>query len=185
MLSAQFGDVAALERVFRFAWNASSELGRWCADRVWAEAMAEDVLPKLEAKIGRESDSDSHVTQNVSNDIRRIHEASEIVKRHMADHPLQFGELSPKVQLLCEKLREHFKESPETKCIVFTRQRNTAKALLQVCEQLNISNLHPGVLVGSRNGEVVGMNTTFHQQILTLVKFRQGEINCLVSSCPS
>lgn len=178
----RFGDIAALEWIFRFARLASSELGRWCSDRAWLHALAHDVLPKLESKVTRplQSGSLSQLPETAYKEIGRIKEASEIVKKHAFGDPGFPGELSPKVQLLCDELKACFGHSPDTKCIVFTKKRYTARMLFELLTKLEIPFIRPGVLIGVRSSDVAGMNVTFRQQFLALVKFRSGEINCLV-----
>jgi endoribonuclease Dicer len=90
-------------------------------------------------------------------------------------------QMSPKVSRLREKLVECFRKAADTKCIVFTKQRHTARLLGDLFIQLGIQNLRPGVLIGIRSADDAGMNTSFRQQFTTLVKFRTGELNCLVS----
>lgn len=181
-MKSKFGNIKALGSVFRFALNATSELGRWCADQVWTQVLADDVLPKLEGIVSRDCNAESQkqTTEEVQLDIMKVKEAYEIVKAHKQEQPLNPGQLSPKVELFLDQLRKHFRESMNKKCIVFTKRRNTAKVLLRLCETLEIPNLRPGILVGVRNSDITG-SITFRHQFLVLVKFRQGEVNCLVS----
>lgn len=183
LLKDKFGDLKCLEGVFRFSWIASSELGKWCADRAWTHALADDVLPKLEGNVSKllHSESSSQVPEQAYKEITRIKEASELVRNYSFNDPNIPGELSPKVQVLRNELSKYFERPTDTKCIVFTQKRYTAKILYELFAHLNMPYLHPGVLVGVRSGDIAGMNTTFRQQFLALVKFRKGEINCLVS----
>ncbi|PLB47276.1 ATP-dependent helicase dcl1 [Aspergillus steynii IBT 23096] len=180
----RFGDIAALEWIFRFARLASSELGKWCSDRAWLHALADDVLPKLESTVSKplQPGSSSQVPETAYKEISRIKEASEIVKKHTFGSPSLPGELSPKVQLLRDELKACFSHSAETKCIVFTKKRYTARMLFELFTKLEIPFIRPGVLIGVRSGDVAGMNVTFRQQFLALVKFRNGEINCLFAT---
>ncbi|GAA83316.1 hypothetical protein AKAW_01431 [Aspergillus luchuensis IFO 4308] len=183
-LEDRFGDMACLEGIFRFAWQASSELGRWCSDRAWARALADDVLPKLEGNVRKTANSEtsSDVPESAYKEILRITEASEIVKDYEFSSPETFGQLSPKVQVLREELAHYFGRPTETKCIVFTQKRYTALILSELFQTLNIPFIRPGVLIGVRSGDLAGMNITFRQQFISLVKFRTGEINCLFAT---
>ena len=180
----RFGDMAALEKIFRFARLASSDLGKWCSDQAWIHALTDDVLPKLENTVNKllQSGSSSQIPETAYKEISRIKEASDIVKKHTFGNPSFPGELSPKVQLLCDELKACFGSSAETKCIVFTNKRYTAKMLFELFTKLEIPFIRPGVLIGVRSGDVAGMNVTFRQQFLALVKFRSGEINCLFAT---
>lgn len=183
LMDTRYGNIKVLKGVFRFAWHASSELGKWCSDRAWRHALADDLLPKLEGNISKlvESNTLNEEHGAVFKDIIRIREASETVKDYSFADPELPGELSSKVQLLRMELSKHFSDTTGTKCIVFTQKRYTAKILNELFTVLNIPHLRPGVLIGVRPGDIGGMNITFRQQFLALVKFRTGEINCLVS----
>ncbi|KAJ5101747.1 hypothetical protein NUU61_003969 [Penicillium alfredii] len=181
-LLAKFGDIRALEPVFRFSLYASSELGKWCADQVWVYALSDDVLPKLEGAMCKESNCRLQAANASANEITRIKEAGEEIKAHVFNDPLAPGQLSPRVEVLLENLRKHFGGSKETKCIVFAERRNTAKLLQKLCETLRVPGLRPGVLVGVKNHDAMGSNISLRHQFLSLVKFRQGEINCLFAT---
>jgi endoribonuclease Dicer len=166
LLESKFGDIEDLRSAFRFAWRASSELGRWCSDGIWKQVFSASVLPRLEGKSQEE--------------MSRLQEANDIASTHILNDPDEPGELSPKVQLLRKKLAEHFQENPDTKCIVFTEMRYTALMLLELFNVLGVPRIRPGLLIGARSDDVTGANISFRQQFLALVKFRSGEINCLV-----
>ncbi|KAF7176654.1 hypothetical protein CNMCM7691_003306 [Aspergillus felis] len=170
LMDTRYGNIKVLEAVFRFAWHASSELGKWCSDRAWWHALADDVLPKLEGNIGKLVESNTLNAEHgaVFKDIIRIREASETVKNYSFADPELPGELSPKVQLLRMELSKHFSRATGTKCIVFTQKRYTAKILNELFTVLNIPHLRPGVLIGVRPGDIGGMNITFRQQFLAL-----------------
>ncbi|KAJ5279403.1 hypothetical protein N7478_004775 [Penicillium angulare] len=180
-MKEKFGDIKALAPIFEFSRAASSELGSWCADRVWAKTLVEDVIPKLDACLAKEGLEGSADTYQVERDIDKAKEACEIVKAHPFKSPLEPGQLSSKVELLLAILSRHFGHEKEKKCIVFTKKRNTARVLLEFCEQLNIPNFRPGVLVGIRKSDLTGA-TTFRKQFLVLLRFRRGEINCLFAT---
>ncbi|KAB8229093.1 putative RNA helicase/RNAse III [Aspergillus alliaceus] len=184
IMQNRFGDISSLQPVFRFTLQASSELGPWCADRAWVHALADDVLPKLQGNVGKltHSGTSSQVSESAHKEISRIQEASDIVKDHSFNSPNAPGELSPKVQVLRKELTKHFEHPKETKCIIFTQKRYTAKMLFDLFNTLEIPYLRPGILIGVRSGGIVGMNVSFRQQFLALVKFRSGEINCLFAT---
>jgi endoribonuclease Dicer len=181
ILEAKYGNVSALESAFEFARIASSELGTWCADQVWALALADDVMPKLKGSIGKNTENDPQVAEKAQDEIKRVHEASQIVKDYISDQVLEPSGLSSKVELLLNKLTDQFVKWPKTKCIVFTERRNTAKVLMKLCKSRNIPNFRPDVLVGVRKGDATGVSSTFRAQFLALIKFRKGDVNCLVS----
>ena len=181
ILKARYGDISFLNGIFQFSFAASAELGPWCADQVWALALADEVLPKLQALIMKGADTDPQVCEKVENEIERVREASEFAKNYVFDNFSRPTGSSSKVELLLKKLTEQFLKYADTKCIIFTERRNTAKVLLQLCNARSIMNLRPDLLVGARKSDTMGMNVTFRQQFLALMKFRKGEVNCLVS----
>ncbi|OJJ50927.1 hypothetical protein ASPZODRAFT_155932 [Penicilliopsis zonata CBS 506.65] len=184
LLKDRYGDISCFEGIFKFSWNASSELGRWCSDRIWTLALADDVLPKYEGSINKlyyDKDPEQK-SEKAYKDVSRIKEASEFVKQLASSDPHGAEELSPKVQLLKQEIQKYFERPTETKCIVFTQERYTAKILCELFTQLKMPHLKPGVLVGVRSSDIGGMNTTFRQQFLTLISFRNGDINCLFAT---
>ncbi|KAJ5337920.1 hypothetical protein N7452_004648 [Penicillium brevicompactum] len=181
-LKARYGDMQHLSGTFQFAYVASSELGPWCADQVWALALADEVLPKLEASIMKDAGGDPQVLEKAQSDVKRANEASEFVRKYISDNAFRPVELSSKVELLLKSLSEQFVKWPENKCIVFTERRNTAKVLLQLCQEKRIPNLRPALLVGARKGDLVGKNVTLNQQFLALMNFRKGDVNCLFAT---
>jgi endoribonuclease Dicer len=139
-------------------------------------------LPKLEGSVRKltESGTSTRAPESTHKEILRLQEASDVVKNYSFNNPDVPGELSPKVQLLRKELTKNYERPMGTKCIIFTQKRYTAKMLFDVFSTLGIPYLRPGLLIGVRSGDVVGMNVSFRQQFLALVKFRSGEINCLV-----
>ncbi|CAG7919009.1 unnamed protein product [Penicillium olsonii] len=182
ILKARYGDISFLNGIFQFSLAASAELGPWCADQVWALALADEVLPKLQALIMKGADTDPQVCEKVENEIERVREASEFAKNYVFDNFSRPTGSSSKVELLLKKLTEQFLKYADTKCIIFTERRNTAKVLLQLCNARSIMNLRPDLLVGARKSDTMGMNVTFRQQFLALMKFRKGEVNCLFAT---
>ncbi|KAL4956056.1 hypothetical protein BDW69DRAFT_181948 [Aspergillus filifer] len=168
MMDTRFGDIGVLKPVFRFSWQASSELGKWCSDGAWRQTFSAKVLPKLQGKSRQE--------------MSRLQQANEIASEHVRGSPDEPGQLSTKVQALQKKLTEHYRRNPETKCIVFTKLRYTALMLLELFEALEIPHIRPGLLIGARADDLTGANISFRQQFLALVRFRTGEINCLFAT---
>ncbi|KAG2416478.1 hypothetical protein HFD88_007693 [Aspergillus terreus] len=150
LMESRFGDIIHLEPVFRFARHATSELGTWCADRVWVSALADDVLPKVEGSIGgkRQSTGLGQLPKDVHRDITRIKEASELVKSRPPNNLGAPEALSSKVRVLWKEISQCFGQETNTKCIVFTEKRYTAKILFDLFTVLNVPGLRPGVLIG-------------------------------------
>ncbi|GES59863.1 dicer-like protein 1 [Aspergillus terreus] len=150
LMESRFGDISHLEPVFRFARHATSELGTWCADRVWVSALADDVLPIVEGSISgkRQSTGLGQLPKDVHRDITRIKEASELVKSRPPNDPGAPQALSSKVRVLWKEISQCFGQETNTKCIVFTEKRYTAKVLFDLFTVLKVPGLRPGVLIG-------------------------------------
>ena len=182
-LKSRFGDISILEKLFRFAHDASSELGRWCSDWVWSYGLSEEVLPKLEGRVDRIylREGQKRSSSASQNEIQRIRDAREMVRNHEFLEPSDsLDHLSSKVLLLHQELSRYFERPTDTKCIVFTKQRHTARLLGDLFARIGSKHLRTGILIGVRADDTGGMNLSFRQQILSLMKFRNGELNCLV-----
>lgn len=185
-LESQFGDMDCLSKTFTFSFIASSELGEWCSNRVWTYALAEAMLPKLHGKITsafkRLALEDANTKIEV--DTKRLEQAHDVVVNYMSRDSDILSQVSPKVLLLHEMLSKHFEDQPDTKCIVFTKRRHTARLLGHLFTVLKVPNLRTGVLIGVKSGDDAGMNTTYHQQFKVMMSLRKGELNCLVCIYP-
>ena len=127
VLKDRFGNLACLEGAFRFSWTASSELGRWCSDRCWTHALADDDLPRLAWKVGKFSSSElpGHSLDHVHDDIMRIKEASSLVRSYYLNDSIVPRDLSDKALLLHEEQCKYFERPTDTKCIVFFEKKGT------------------------------------------------------------
>lgn len=182
-LKTRFKDIEALSKLFRFAREATSELGEWCADHVWGLALADDESLKLERKVERlfltaKENRPIHV---LDAELSRLREAKEFVDKWEFPAPNFNGNsLSPKVSLLQNYLDLVFEKPSDARCIIFVKRRYTARLLVALLAQVGSCNLRLGSLVGTRYGDPGDVKISFRQQVLTLNKFRKGEINCLV-----
>lgn len=181
-LRSRFGDIVVLEKLFRFAYDASSNLGKWCSDWVWSYGLSEEILPKLEGRVDRSyMGGKQRSNQAAQDEIRRIRDAREIIRNHHFAEPDDLADqLSSKVLLLFRELSKYYETPTDNKCIVFTEQRHTARLLGDLFARIGSQHLRTGVLIGVRSNDYGGMNISFREQILTLMKFRNGELNCLV-----
>ncbi|KAI1956642.1 Dicer-like protein 1 [Ophidiomyces ophidiicola] len=184
-LHSRFGNVRALQKTFTYSLDASSNLGAWCADWVWSYALAETSLPKLEGRATRTAMGNIPVAKIIKaeSEIQHIREAGEVLRLHVFEEPLGRPELlSPKVQRLYHELLKYFERHTDTKCIVFTEQRHTARILCDLFSRIGTKYLRPGVLIGVRPDTSGGMNVSFRQQVLEVVSFRKGDVNCLFAT---
>ena len=182
-LKARFGDIEALARCFRNSREATSQLGDWCADHLWRFVLEEEQALKVERKTERKFNrsAGNHPVEMLNSQLALLKEAKELVKNWtFADPDVSGNNLSPKVLLLHQYLSLIFEKPSDTKCIIFVKHRYTARLLAQLFSRIGTSNLHLDLLIGSRTGDVGDISFSFRQQVLTLMRFRRGDINCLV-----
>lgn len=182
-LKTKFGDLDALAKFFRNAREAASQLGEWCADHLWRFVLEEQQALKVERKMERNfnRDSGNHPVEVLDAELARLKEAKEVVKSWtFTDPDVSGNSLSPKVLLLHKYLSLIFEKPSDAKCIIFVKHRYTARVLAQLFSRIGTPNLRLDLLIGSRTGDVGDISFSFRQQVLTLMKFRKGDINCLV-----
>ena len=182
-LEAKFGDLGVLAKSFRNAREAASQLGEWCADRIWRFLLDEEQALKVERKTERKfnRDAGNRPMEMLDAELARLKEAKEVVKNWpFADPDGSGSSLSPKVLLLHQYLSLIFEKPSEAKCIIFVEHRYTARLLAQLFSHIGTPNLRLDLLIGSRTGDVGDINFSFKQQIVTMTKFKKGDINCLV-----
>ena len=185
LLRSKFGDLESLAKVFNFAHEATSQLGNWCADQVWRYALGEGESRKVERKIERTflRDHESRPIQLLDNELLRLQEAKKVVDEWITvPLVLVINNISPKVMALHQYLKLIYENPTDTKCIVFVRRRKTSRLLHELFKMIAIPHLRSDVLIGSGTGDFGDVQVTFRQQVLTLMKFKKGEINCLFAT---
>ncbi|KAF2838659.1 hypothetical protein M501DRAFT_1031732 [Patellaria atrata CBS 101060] len=185
-LHRDFGDVPAFGKMFTDAKMASSHLGRWCSDMFWSFALTDEEERKLEGRQQKayHADKNSQSMKVFDAQIERLREAAKIVQEHDFGSPkLSPDDLSPKVLSFASWLLLYFERPTDARCIVFVERRQTARLLQLIFQHLGGPHLRPGVLVGAGSTSIIGnIDVSFHQQVMTMIKFRKGELNCLFST---
>ena len=194
LLKDKFGDMEVFSSLFTNAQDAASSLGEWCADHYWTMALADTESLKVERKLERSFRPDEGkriLTPERENppiylldaELSRIREAKSMVRGWTFPAPkLEENILSSKVLLLYRYLCLVFEKPSDSRCIIFVEQRFTARLLVELFTQISIPLVRLGLLIGTRYGDAGDVKVSFRQQVLTLTKFRKGEINCLVSA---
>lgn len=192
LLKAKFGDMEVMSSLFDFAKEATSHLGEWCADHYWSMALADQESLKVERKLERSFLFDDEIrpvlrekpdqpVQLLDIELGRVREAKSIVHDWTFSPPrLEENFLSSKALLLYKFLGLVFEKPSDARCIIFVKRRYTARLLMALFTQIDIPLIRLGLLIGTRYGDPGDLKISFRQQILTLTKFRKGEINCLV-----
>ena len=184
-LKARFGDLESLSKILTFAREATSQLGDWCADQVWQDALTEEESLKAERKMERVflRDEENRPMKLLDKELIRLREVKDIVRQWRFGPPtIEGNNLSPKVLLLHQYLMVTFEMPTDAKCIIFVKRRKTARLLLKLLSQIGSSHMRPDLLIGSRYGDFGDVKISFRQQVITLMKFRKGEINCLIAT---
>jgi endoribonuclease Dicer len=169
--------------LFAFARDATSHLGEWCADHFWFMALADQESFKVERKLERTflADKENRPIHLLDVELSRVREAKEFVHDWIFAAPkLEENILSPKVLLLHKYLGLIFEKPSDARCIIFVKRRYTARLLMALFTQIGSPLMRLGLLIGTRYGDPGDVKISFRQQVLTLTKFRKGEINCLV-----
>ncbi|RDW69817.1 putative dicer-like protein 1 [Coleophoma cylindrospora] len=189
---ARFKTSWLFQKPLRYSYEMTSDLGSWCADQVWPFCLSEEDIPKLLSKTERLYHAKRVVEPIEELEARKeqIREAQIIIKSHEFEAPdydpsrSTSKNLSTKVVLLVQYLKERYERPTDDKCIVFVKQRYTARLLAHLFAQETIGTPHlrVGMLVGTRSPEAGDLNASFRQQVITLINFRQGKVNCLFAT---
>ncbi|KAI1386540.1 uncharacterized protein F4822DRAFT_444911 [Hypoxylon trugodes] len=179
------GQNEVFKRLFTYSRNCTTEMGRWCADRLWKLCLTEQETHKLEAKTERNF-MDRRVQAPIAAlDVERfaVREACRMVANHILPEPRKDPlYLSNKVESLIETLQEHFDPSSD-KCIIFVEQRLTALLLADLLKHpsIDMPYMKVGMLlgVGNDSGEI-GMS--LKDQFVVMHRFRNRDLNCIFAT---
>jgi endoribonuclease Dicer len=154
MVNQLVGGIKECSKPLEYAVTASSDLGSWVADRVLLISFTGEDVKRLEAKIESNFHKQAQINpiplSNLENRKEKLRSAEQIILAHVFAPPqLSRSQLSSKVLALASKLRERFERTTFDKCIVFVKQRYTAKLLadLFASPQIGTPHLRVGSLV--------------------------------------
>jgi endoribonuclease Dicer len=161
----------------RNALKISSHLGTWFSDRMLRHNFGTDELVRtLYGKFERGTHY-AQMSEAAREDFReRLFAAPAEVRQQctLALQP-QLPYMSPKVQLLYEKLNDLFTKNADARAMVFVTEKWTSVVLCEAFQALNIPHLNPGYLTGS--GSI-----SIRQQEETMQQFKIGAINVLFTT---
>ncbi|KAF4436516.1 hypothetical protein F53441_13227 [Fusarium austroafricanum] len=167
-----------------FTKEASSILGPWCADRYWQLTITDLETQRLAARTGQNFIGSLSVTNS-----DRATEAVRGVRKIVEAH--QFGTIEPtsgalsaKVKKLHDILHHAFTVDGTKRCIVFVEKRYTACMLSDLYSQISmrIPGMVASYMIGAQSNSSTFGNTSFRDQVVTLHKFKRGDINCLFAT---
>lgn len=141
------GGIKECSKPLEYAIMASSDLGSWVADQVLLISFTGEEVKKLEAKIESNFHKQAQIgpipLSNLESRKERLQNAQQIIMAHVFASPqLSRSHLSSKVLGLAGYLRERFERTTFDKCIVFVRQRYTAKLLADLFQRPQIGTPH-------------------------------------------
>ena len=184
-LKSTLGNLHLVQPLFGRATEINSHLGRWCSDYYWTFALAEKQAQRVENEYERRSRR-RIIPQDqgeVDTEVEHIKQATSLVSSHDFLKPrMEVPSVSAKLISLYNLLAQYFERPSDHRCIVFVDQRVVARLLHKVFELTGGPHLRPGVLVGSGSGVFGDLQATFRNQVITLMKFRKGELNCLFAT---
>ncbi|KAH7116051.1 dicer-like protein 1 [Dendryphion nanum] len=184
-LKMRFGNIEPLQRLFKDSVLLSSELGRWASDVYWSFALSEIEGRKVERRQElrhHRVDTNIRKISDLDKQIAQIREASEYVQGHDFGVPSPTAaDLSEKVLLLRHWLGRYYVRTGDALCIVFVERRATARLLNLIFSHIGGPFLHTDILVGN-NSRIGDQKVSLRTQIMTLAKFRRGELNCLFAT---
>jgi len=184
-IKAKFGDIPSFNKFFAASTRHGIELGRWASDMYWSFAFADEEQSRRFQERERLKYNRANVDDDVQKwdaKLKRLQEAAEFVQQFdfgkctLSDH-----DVSSKVLKLHYWLRLYYERSDEARCIVFVEQRQTARLLQLIFASIGGPNLRCSVLVGV-NSRFNEQYISLRNQILTVAKFRRGELNCLFAT---
>jgi endoribonuclease Dicer len=184
---ARFSHIKVFQPAFDVCRDITAELGTWCADQYLVDALAEKKMRKYELVVERAFNEcpGGRTIADLDRDLAEIRKASEYVRGRWELMPKRMDsrDLSVKVRELQNFLAQEFERPSSYRCLVFVEKRHTARLLATVFQQFAPTrNLRPGFLTGPGSGNLAEVKFSFRQQVVTMMQFRKGEINCLFST---
>lgn len=182
-LKSRYGHIKAFQKFFEASKLYSSELGRWASDMYWAISLAEDESRKIELREERMRNKlKEESVDRINQEIALLQEATEFVRKKDLGPPTPTAnDFSSKVLLLYDWLNLYYARSDDARCIVFVERRQTARLLNMIFTQIGSMHLRSDILVGNAS-KLGDQNVSVRSQIMTVAKFKKGEVNCIFST---
>ncbi|WPH04698.1 dsRNA-specific nuclease [Acrodontium crateriforme] len=162
------------------------ELGTWCANFYLADRLSHTRLSRYRIEIEQKHNQHGQRNDNVTSlneKQARLEEIITFVTKERSKYTTdQDMDISEKVKWLRTFLQEQFECQTENRCIVFVKERATAMLLTALFQKLGSQHMKSGYLTGAEDSGTDFSSFTFRQQLLTLAKFRNGEVNCLFAT---
>ncbi|KAJ0305143.1 hypothetical protein COL516b_005373 [Colletotrichum fioriniae] len=168
------------DKELQWTSTAMAELGPWVADRFWKLYLTDNTI----ARLANRTDINYSGFDGNGKHTAAVQQLRDIIQSHSFKPPtLSLDDVSSKVLRLWDELKVRFSQPTDYRCIVFVEMRLTAVLLAELFKQdgMNLPHLKPAALVGSQSSAGLA-NMSFKEQLLTITKFRRGEVNCIFST---
>ena len=159
--------------------EVASTLGSWCADRYWEALMTDSELLRQVAR-----SYDGGIATKVQDADGVLDLMGKVRALIVDDTGTETNGFSPKLRALRQMLEDAFTRSNTKRCIVFVQKRYVAYLLADAFSQpqSRIATMVPGYMVGSQTASSSIANNSIRDQIVTLQRFRVGDLNCLFAT---
>ncbi|KAK4494728.1 hypothetical protein PRZ48_014084 [Zasmidium cellare] len=185
-LKARYGHIPSFQDPFIRATEVARHLGRWCADRFLLDTFSTERSRKFEVEVEKRfyARQGQQKVAELDAAVQEIRDAIEYVQQQasVVSAKLKIQDLSSKALQLHQYLWLQFERKSNHRCIVFVDRRHTARLLHALFQRIRTQHMHSSFLVGSSKGNLDEDNFTFRSQVMTLLKFRKGELNCLFAT---
>lgn len=185
-IRTRWPNVAVYKDLYERCEHIASHLGRWCADQYLLRALSDQKLRKFVSKTERAFNSRkiARPIGELDDAVAELQEASKYVMKQSKERSFQMedSDLSSKVQELRTWLIWQFERLSSHRCIVFVEKRHTAHLLNKLFSKIDTQYMKCDALIGANHSDLDADNFSFRQQVMTLIKFRKGEINVLFST---
>ncbi|KAJ2898912.1 putative Dicer-like protein [Zalerion maritima] len=195
-LTARLEPLIGQNPIFQEVWTctkeANSQMGPWCADRMWELYLSEEQTEKYAART--ESNLSRQIlfpgqelkTKRIDEEVELLREARKVVTLNHSPEVINSPDfLSSKVRKLIEVLQNHFSHESNSRCIVFVRERYKAVVLTDLLSAKGIKPrfLRPSFLIGTTGtNESTSMSMTYRETLIRIRKFGAGDFNCLIAT---
>ncbi|KAI0478490.1 hypothetical protein GGR56DRAFT_664684 [Xylariaceae sp. FL0804] len=172
-------------KLFTYSRNCTTELGRWCADQMWQICLTKEVTQLIEAKTERNfTKTGSANIAELDAERAAVREAYQAVVEHdFSEFKNDPFHVSNKVSTLIMALQKNL-DPKSGRCVVFAEERLTVRLLYHTFKQasLGLHHVMPGMLIGNSNDDVGDAKMSLREQLLTVRRLRQGELNCVFAT---
>lgn len=201
-LRSKYGEQSVFEGVFERAAQIAAHLGIWCADNYLINTISLQKCQRYQQSAKKKLHGASTVedynkamqevvdvidyvqlegerfTASSTRDLTKLLHDGKLTGKYHADNII-----SRKVAMLWHNLAQEFERETDYRCIVFVDQKQTARLLARLFKILDAHHLKADFVVGSSSSnDLEDGKFSFRNQVLSLSRFRRGQVNCLFAT---